>query len=82
MIPDPETVAAPSRMLSTNILYGRSALDSVNTCAAGDAARTTRASTSPLRIARKVSSASLSRALDIWPPRGSSATRIYVSDSD
>ena len=35
MIPDSDTVAAPSRMFSTNIRYGRSALESVNTCAAG-----------------------------------------------
>jgi hypothetical protein len=62
MIPDSETVAAPSRMFSTNILYGRSALDSVNTCAAGESSLTTSASTSPLRIARRVSPASLSRA--------------------
>ncbi len=62
MIPDSDTVAAPSRMFSTNIRYGRSALESVNTCRVGEASWTTSASTSPLRIARSVSSASLRRA--------------------
>ena len=53
-----ESVAAPSRMFSTNIRYGRSAVDSVNTRRPDPPSETTKASTSPAPIARSVSSAS------------------------
>ena len=47
MSPLDETVAAPSRMFSTNIRYGRSAVDSVNTRRPDPPSETTKASTSP-----------------------------------
>ena len=62
MSPLDESVAAPSRMFSTNIRYGRSAVDSVNTRRPRPPSETTKASTSPAPIARSVSSASAIRA--------------------
>lgn len=62
MSPLDETVAAPSRMCSTNIRYGRSAVNSVNTRRPDSPSETTKASTSPAPIARRVSSASAIRA--------------------
>ncbi len=53
MTPVDETVAAPSRMFSTNIRYGRSAVDSVNTRRSDSPSETTKASTSPAAIAAK-----------------------------
>ena len=49
MSPLDDSVAAPSRMFSTNIRYGRSAVDSVNTRRPGPPSETTKASTSPAR---------------------------------
>ena len=56
-----DSVAAPSRMFSTNIRYGRSAVDSVKTRRPLPPSETTKASTSPAPIARSVSSASAIR---------------------